>query len=132
MASHPGIDELDKLLYLLPMIDKQLYHTHETPNAVMHTLAAPSTGAAELAVWTVEMRAGQAGPLHSADREQVWVVLDGALRINGVEHTGTAIIPAGSERRIEAPEDARALVCSRSDTTVTSADGGTRPLPWAA
>jgi quercetin dioxygenase-like cupin family protein len=113
------------------MIDKQLYQTHETPNAVMHTLAAPSTGAAELAVWTVEMRAGQAGPEHTADHEQVWVVLDGALRINGVEHTGTAVIAPGTKRQIVAPCDARALVCGRARGTVTTAQGP-RPLPWAA
>ncbi len=69
------------------MIDKQLYQMHRTPNAVMHTLAAPSTGANDLAVWTVEMRAGQQGPRHTADQEQVWVILDGTLIINGDEHS---------------------------------------------
>ena len=113
------------------MIDKHLYQIHETPNAVMHTLAAPSTGTAELAVWTVEMRAGQAGPPHTADHEQVWVILDGALRVNGTEHIGTVVIPANAERRIEAPQAARAIVCSRARTTVSTPDGS-RPLPWAA
>ena len=114
------------------MIDKQLYQMHETPNALMHTLAAPSTGARELAVWTVEMRAGQAGPPHTADREQVWVILDGALTINGTTHTGTVTIPAGIERRIEARTVATALVCSRAGATVATPEGATRPLPWAA
>jgi quercetin dioxygenase-like cupin family protein len=113
------------------MIDKQLYQMHRTPNAVMHTLAAPSTGTSELAVWTVEMRAGQQGPLHTADQEQVWVILDGVLAINGVDHTGTATVPAGSERRIEARTDARALVASRAPVTVATGEGA-RPLPWAA
>ena len=62
------------------MFDKDLYQITETPNAVMRTLAAPSTGAAELAVWTVEMRAGQAGPPHTADREQVWTAAGWAKR----------------------------------------------------
>lgn len=115
------------------MIDKQLYQMHETPNAVMHTLAAPSTGASELAVWTVEMTAGQSGPVHSAEHEQVWVVLEGALSVSGVEHGAgeTVVIAAGEERQIVAVEDARALVASRGGGTVTTADG-TRPLPWAA
>jgi len=125
------MDELVKLVYLSPMIVKELYQMHETPNAVMHTLAAPSTGTSELAVWTVEMRAGQAGPRHSADREQVWVVLEGTLAINGEPVTGTTTIPANQERRIEARTDARALVASRAPVTVTTADG-TQPLPWAA
>jgi quercetin dioxygenase-like cupin family protein len=113
------------------MIDKQLYQMHETPNAVMHTLAAPSTGTAELALWTVEMRAGQAGPVHTADREQVWVVLDGTLAVNGEAQTGAVVIAAGAERRIEARTDVRALVASRAPVRVTTA-AGERPLPWAA
>ena len=115
------------------MIDKELYHTFETPNAVMCTLAAPSLGTADLAVWTVEMRAGQAGPLHTADQEQVWVMLAGTLAINGVEHPegSTAVIAAGRERQIEARTAARALVASRGNATVVTAEGA-RPLPWAA
>jgi quercetin dioxygenase-like cupin family protein len=112
------------------MIDKQLYQMHETPNAVMHTLAAPSTGTSDLAVWTVEMREGQAGPRHTADREQVWVIVEGVLEINGAEHTGTVALEAGTPRRIVARTDARALVCSRAPVTVGTAEG-TRPLPWA-
>ena len=114
------------------MIDKQLYQMHRTPNAVMHTLAAPSTGTEELAVWIVEMDAGQSGPPHTADREQVWVVQYGTVRINGVKHTGTTVVPAHTERRIEAVTAARALVCSRAGATVTTVDGDTRALPWAA
>lgn len=113
------------------MIDKQLYQIHETPNAVMRTLAAPSTGTTGLAVWTVEMRAGQAGPPHTADQEQVWVVLEGTLTINGVEHTATTVIAAGTERRIEARSDVTALVASRAPVTVAT-EAGARPLPWAA
>ncbi len=115
------------------MIDKKHYHTFETPNALMRTLAAPSLGTTDLAVWTVEMRAGPAGPLHTADQEQVWVILEGTLAINGTEHPeGTAaVIAAGEERRIEAPEAARALVASRGNATVETAEGA-RPLPWAA
>ena len=57
------------------MIDKALDHIFETPNAVMRTLASPSLGAADLAVWTVEMRAGQAGPLHRAEDDPDLLVL---------------------------------------------------------
>ena len=114
------------------MIDKPLDHIFETPNAVMRTLAAPSLGSADLAVWTVEMRAGQAGPLHRAEHEQVWVVLDGRLAVNGTEYVSgeTVVIAAGEERRITAPEPVRALVASRAGGTVTTAEG-VRPLPWA-
>lgn len=114
------------------MIDKTLDHIFETPNAVMRTLASPSLGASDLAVWTVEMRAGQAGPLHRAEHEQVWVVLDGRLTVNATGYAAgeTVVIPAGEERRITAPEPVRALVASHGGGTVTTAEG-TRPLPWA-
>jgi quercetin dioxygenase-like cupin family protein len=115
------------------MIDKPLDHIFETPNAVMRTLAAPSLGSADLAVWTVDMRAGQAGPPHRAEHEQVWVVLDGTLGVDGVPYTAgeSIVIAAGAERRITAPETVRALVASRGGGTVTTGEG-TRPLPWAA
>ncbi|MBE2318101.1 cupin [Solirubrobacter sp. CPCC 204708] len=115
------------------MIDKSLDHTFETPNAVMRTLAAPSLGTTDLAVWTVEMRAGQAGPLHRAEHDQVWVVLEGRLTVNDTDHVAgeTVVIAADEERRITAPEPLRALVASRGGGTVTTSDG-TRPLPWAA
>lgn len=106
---------------------------HATPNAVMHTLAAPSTGTSDLAVWTVEMRAGQAGPAHSAEHEQVWVVLSGRLAIDGVEYVEgeTAVLAAGSRRQVTAPDDVHALVASRAGGAVTT-EAGTRSLPWAA
>ncbi|MEA2295781.1 MAG: hypothetical protein QOE86_3420 [Solirubrobacteraceae bacterium] len=111
---------------------------YETPNAVMRTLAAPSIGASELSMWEVVMRAGQRGPAHEVDREQVWTVLDGELRVEagGEELTvraGDALrLPAGVSRRIAAAADTRAVVASGAGPRVTTPDGGTRPLPWAA
>ena len=115
------------------MIDKPLDHIFETPNAIMRTLAAPSLGSSDLAVWTVEMRAGQTGPAHRAEHEQVWVVLEGRLGVDDAEYAAgeTAVLAAGAERRITAPEPVRALVASRGGGTVITAEG-TRPLPWAA
>ena len=44
----------------------------ETPNALMTTLASPSQGpTAGLSMWLVEMRAGQQGPAHVFDTEQI-------------------------------------------------------------
>ena len=81
------------------MIDKQLDHILETPNGVMRTLAAPSLGSSDLAVWTVEMRAGGAGPLHRAEHEQVWVVLEGRLAVNDTEYAaGETVVIAGRRR----------------------------------
>jgi quercetin dioxygenase-like cupin family protein len=111
---------------------------YETPNAVMRTLAAPSTGAAELSVWKVRMRAGQRGPAHAVDREQVWLVVAGTLRARIAAETSVAeagdtlVVAAGVERRIEAATDMEAIVSSPAGSVVTTPDSpGGRPLPWA-
>jgi len=111
---------------------------HETPNAVMTALATPSLGSSELATWEVRMRPGQQGPPHTTDREQVWVVLDGAAHatVDGeplVAAPGdTLVIPAAATRAIAAPGGLRALVTTAAGTRVHTEAGGTRPLPWAA
>ena len=114
------------------MIDKQLYQMHQTPNAVMHTLAAPSTGTSDLAVWTVEMRAGQTGPAaHRRSGAGVGDPRGHAARSTASRSRVRATIPAGAERRIEARTDARALVASRAPITVATGDGDA-PAPLGA
>ena len=111
---------------------------HETPNAVMRTLAAPSLGASELAVWEVVMRAGAQGPEHEADREQVWTVLAGDLHVTvdgesfAVSAGDSLRIPPGIRRQVAATRGVRALVASAAGVSVTTAEGATRELPWAA
>ena len=105
----------------------------ETPNAVMNTLASPSQGAThELSMWTVQMRAGQRGPLHSFDSEQIWHVLDGQVEIviDGQQLQlgvgDTAVLAAGLERQVTALSDTRILVCGRG-TAVASVSGEAAP-----
>lgn len=80
----------------------------ETPNAVMTTLASPTQGGAGQAVWRVDMRPGQAGPLHAIDTEQVWTVLDGGATVElGAEKLtvglgDTLVLPADVSRRLTA------------------------------
>src|ERR687898_597866 len=92
------------------MIDKQLDHIFETPNAVMRTLAAPSLGSSDLAVWTVEMRAGQAGPPHRAEHDEV----ERAQLIDGEADTyelADFVLPPGraKDRRFALREDGRLI-----------------------
>jgi quercetin dioxygenase-like cupin family protein len=111
---------------------------HETPNAVMRTLAAPSLGSTELSVWEVSMKAGQRGPEHEADREQIWTVLEGAfdVQVAGVPHSlqeGSALrIAPKVVRQITATTRARALVASVAGCSVTPVGEAERPLPWAS
>jgi quercetin dioxygenase-like cupin family protein len=122
----------------MPIVTAAQAVVRETPNAVMTTVAAPSLGSDRLAAWEVVMRPGQRGPEHATDHEQVWVVLDGAahVELDGealVARAGdTAILPAGTTRRIAAPEGLRAVVATTAGALVRTADGGERPLPWAA
>jgi quercetin dioxygenase-like cupin family protein len=90
----------------------------ETPNAVMTTLASPTQGGSAQAVWRVEMRPGQAGPLHGIDAEQVWTVLDGGADFevgagsgagDGTASLGagdTIVLPADIARRVTADAQA--------------------------
>jgi quercetin dioxygenase-like cupin family protein len=105
----------------------------ETPNAVMNTLASPSQGATrDLSMWTVQMRAGQRGPLHSFDSEQIWHLLDGKVQIvtDGKQFAlgvgDTAVLAAGLERQVTALSDAQMLVCGRG-TAVASVSGEAAP-----
>jgi quercetin dioxygenase-like cupin family protein len=111
---------------------------HQTPNAVMRTLAAPSLGGSDLSVWEVAMRAGQGGPLHEVNREQVWTVVSGELRVQTDDETfivgagDSLCLPPNARRQITAITDARAIVASPACPIVTTVDGDSRPLPWAA
>ena len=97
----------------------------ETPNAVMTTLASPTQGPTDqLSIWRVEMRAGQRGPRHVFDSEQVWHVLAGELDVTiGGQTTrltagDAAVLPAKAERQISAVTAARVIVCGRGSAVV--------------
>jgi quercetin dioxygenase-like cupin family protein len=110
-----------------------------TPNALMTTLASPSQGpTAELSMWQVEMRAGQQGPPHVFNTEQIWHLIDGEAEIAigaGQLVLGpgdTVVLPAGIERQVSARTAVRFLVCGRGDAVVR-APGEEAPRgtpPW--
>jgi quercetin dioxygenase-like cupin family protein len=97
----------------------------ETPNALLTTLASPSQGpTAELSMWRVEMRAGQQGPPHVFDTEQIWHLLAGEAEVTvGAERLvlgpgDTVVLPPGTERRVSARADAQLIVCGRGNAVV--------------
>ncbi|CAM3716991.1 cupin domain-containing protein [Kibdelosporangium persicum] len=113
--------------------------TVETPNAAMASLATPSLGSKEQSTWRVSMRPGAQGPVHAVDREQVWVLLDGAVEFvvdgsaNLVRAGETAILPAGETRQVRVADGpVEALVCMPVGGSVTlPGSDDRRPLPWA-
>lgn len=113
----------------------------ETPNATMTTLASPTLGAtAGLSLWRVEMAAGAAGPWHRFDSEQLWSVEAGTIEIAGPDGAATltagdsVVLAAGTERRVGATTDARAVVCGLGDAVVHAAgeDAPRGTPPWIA
>jgi quercetin dioxygenase-like cupin family protein len=103
----------------------------------MTTLASPSAGgSASLSLWQVDMNAGQRGPLHVFDREQLWTVREGtvAITVDGSEHRldagDTLVIPAGSERQVLAMADAEILACGAADAQASvPGEGHSRGTP---
>jgi quercetin dioxygenase-like cupin family protein len=123
----------------MPVIRRAETRRTETPNAVMTTLASPVQGGAGQAVWRVDMRPGQAGPLHAIDTEQVWTVLDGgaAVELDGQVLTvgpgDTLILPADAPRRVNADPAAgfSAIAVAPAGTRAYTLDG-TRVAPGCA
>ena len=123
----------------MPVIRCSETRRTETPNAVMTTLASPIQGGAGQAVWRVDMRPGQAGPLHAIDTEQVWTVLDGGatVELDGQALTlgpgDTIILPADAPRRVSADPEAglAAIAVAPAGTRAYTLDG-TRVAPGCA
>jgi quercetin dioxygenase-like cupin family protein len=92
----------------------------------MTTLASPSQGpTAGLSLWLAEMRAGQQGPLHVFDAEQVWHLLSGAaeITVDGgaplvLGPGDTVVLPAGAERQVRTGTGARLVVCGHGGAVV--------------
>jgi len=94
----------------------------ETPNAVMTTLASPTQGpTGGISLWKIAMRAGQRGPLHVIDSEQVWHVLAGEadVEVDGEVHrvrAGDAVVlPAGTVRVVASVTAAEFIACGQGD-----------------
>jgi quercetin dioxygenase-like cupin family protein len=124
----------------MPIVRAHDARRHETPNAVMSTLASPSLGSAELSLWHVAMSAGQRGPEHTFDIEQVWTVVSGAadVELDGETHAltpgDTLILSAGAIRRIAAGDGGfEALVAARAGARALLTDGTDKGTPpWIA
>jgi quercetin dioxygenase-like cupin family protein len=102
-------------------------------------LAAPSRGSVELSSWRVRLAAGVTGPEHAIDREQVWMLVDGALEFT-VDGSATvvgpgeaAVLPADVMRQVRSVDGpAEVLVCMRVGGTAVVPGGTERvPLRWA-
>jgi mannose-6-phosphate isomerase-like protein (cupin superfamily) len=104
-------------------------------------LTSPSRGATELCTWRLDLEPGAESDLHKLNREEVFIVLEGAVSVtrDGEEevelHTGDACaIPACRLFRVanRTHEVARAIVCIAANFNGAYADGReTGTPPWA-
>jgi quercetin dioxygenase-like cupin family protein len=125
----------------MPIVRREQCRRTETPNAVMTTLASPTLGGAERAIWRVDMSPGQAGPLHLFDCEQLWTVVAGGATIelgtqaDTVFAGDTIILPPAVPRRVTADpgEGLCAIVTAAAGARASLVDGTDRGVPgWIA
>ncbi len=113
--------------------------THDIGGARFTSLATPSRGSAETAVWQVEIDPGTPATPHSLTREEVFVVLAGtaSVRLDGVAASagpGDAIVvPAAVafELANEGGTPLRLLCCLPVGGQARLDDGTTFTPPWA-
>jgi quercetin dioxygenase-like cupin family protein len=108
----------------------------ETPNAIMTTLASPSLGGpTTISLWRVAIAAGDSGPDHTFDSDQIWHLVSGSATfvVNGNRldlDTGDTIRIAGhAARQVAAARDAEFVVCGRSDAQVSTPTGSHTGTP---
>jgi mannose-6-phosphate isomerase-like protein (cupin superfamily) len=102
-------------------------------------LASPSRGSQELSAWRVRLDPGVSSPAHEVDREEVFVVLEGRVRVTYEDHAeeaeagGALVVPTGREFTLTnpGPDAFEAVVCAPAAIRAT-AGGETFPPPWAA
>lgn len=107
---------------------------HATPNAEMRRYAG-----ADVAVWRTDLPPSAAGPVHTIDREQVVVVIDGELTavVAGetlVVRPGDAVVLAGGvvrQLRNEGVDRVVTLTSALPGALARVADGEPVSVPWA-
>ncbi len=112
----------------------------ETPGGnAGSALATPSTGASEVSVIRQRQQPGGANPSHTHDREEVMVVLAGAVTVtvDDAAHrlaSGDALfVPARAPHRIEnaGPDVAEWLLVAPAGVRFFHANGDEASPPWA-
>ncbi|HVK23005.1 MAG TPA: cupin domain-containing protein [Actinokineospora sp.] len=110
----------------------------ELPGIEFTGLAAPSRGSADLCTWRITVAPGVDSAHHTIDRDEVFMITSGTLRItpDGEELSAgdAVIVPAGDPiaLRNAGTEPATAYIAIRAGFTPKAADGTVIPTPpWA-
>lgn len=123
----------------MPVLTAPAAPTHDLGGARFTSLATPSRGATDTAVWKVEILPGTPATPHALTREEVFVVLEGkaSVRIAGnasqAEAGDAIVIPPGTEFELAnaGAGPLRLLCCLPVGGQARLADGSTFTPPWA-
>lgn len=113
--------------------------THDLGGARFTSLATPTRGAIDTAVWRVEILPGTPATPHSLTREEVFVVLEGtaSVQIAGQHDEAVAgdaiVVPADVDFELSnaGEETLRLVCCFPVGGQARLADGNTFTPPWA-
>jgi mannose-6-phosphate isomerase-like protein (cupin superfamily) len=130
---------VDQMEIVMPVLHAPAAPTHDLGGARFTSLATPTTGCVDTAVWKVEILPGTPATPHSLTREEVFVVLEGAaaVRIAGVAEAAAAgdaiVVPAGVDFEIEnaSAGPLRLVCCFPVGGQACMADGTPFTPPWA-
>jgi mannose-6-phosphate isomerase-like protein (cupin superfamily) len=121
----------------MPVVSPSDAPTFDVGNAVVTGLASPSRGASDTAAWRIQFNADAPSPTHALDREEVFVILSGAVtacftdREETAEAGGALIVPANEEFSLVARGTQAEAVCMLPVGGKALADGGAFTPPWA-
>jgi len=74
-------NQIDYWSNTVPILPAPSSPTHERDGARFTSLATPSSGTRDTSVWRVELAPGIESALHEVTREEIFVVLRGAARV---------------------------------------------------
>jgi quercetin dioxygenase-like cupin family protein len=109
----------------------------DAPGATILGLASPSRGSIETAAWRLRLEPDQPSPRHALSREEIFVVLEGALtaRYSDRDETASAggalIVPPGEQFTLLATGHAAEAVCVMPAGGEAITDDGAFVPPWA-
>jgi mannose-6-phosphate isomerase-like protein (cupin superfamily) len=123
----------------MPLVPRPDRPTHETPAASFTSLATPSRGGSDVAVWEVHLRPGNPATVHQVTRAEVFVALEGraVALLDGhrvpLGPTDVLVVPADTPFALETDhaQGFRALCTLPADGQARLPGAPPSTPPWA-
>jgi quercetin dioxygenase-like cupin family protein len=122
----------------MPVIRSAEAVVHDMHGTRFTSYAAPARGSQELCAWRIDVPPGSTGVAHTITREEIVVVLSGAMDLTLDEAASTvpagdvAVLPAGATVRVDnaGDEPVTAWVTTSIGLEAQLADGSRIVPPW--